>query len=205
MRLPRPTERRGTSAPGASPQPSAETHAELDALEMKEEIRRAIAFAVLAPAGGNKDCEIYSYDKDRRSKFSGNSSDFLDYDAGARIIRFGPDLYHYGLWHYVSLTVGEKSFSGYDHGSKCHFEGVVKGETVQLYDHGEAPLLRLWSRLTRSAPCGGCSLRFSVSVSSRRVRRIGRTRHAALRDSPRRRGHQQRGRAAGRRACARIA
>ena len=104
---------------------------------MKEEIRRAVAFAVLAPSEGNKDCEIYSYDNDRRSKFSGNSGDFHDYDSGARVTRFGPDLYHYGLWHYVNLTAGAESFSGYDHGSKCHFEGVVKGEIVQLYDHGE--------------------------------------------------------------------
>jgi len=105
---------------------------------MKEEIRRAIAFAVLAPEEGNKDCEIYSYDKDRRSKFTGNSNDFLDYDMGARVTRFGPDLYHYGHWQYVSLTVGEKSFSGYDHEAKCHFDGVVKDTTVQLYDHGES-------------------------------------------------------------------
>jgi hypothetical protein len=105
---------------------------------MKEEIRRAVAFAVLAPPEGHKDCEIYSYDNDRRSKFCGNSSDFHDYDSGARVTRFGPDLYHYGLWHYVNLTAATGTFSGYDHGSKCHFEGVVKGEIVQLYDHGEA-------------------------------------------------------------------
>ncbi len=104
---------------------------------MKEEIRRAVAFAVLAPAEGNKDCEIYSYDNDRRSKFCGNSNDFHDYDSGARVTRFGPDLYHYGLWNYVNLTAAAESFSGYDHGSKSHFEGVIKGEIVQLYDHGE--------------------------------------------------------------------
>ena len=79
---------------------------------MKEEIRRAVAFAVLAPGEGNKDCEIYSYDKDRRSKFTGNSNDFLDYDMGARVTRFGPDLYHYGHFQYVSLKVSEASFSG---------------------------------------------------------------------------------------------
>jgi hypothetical protein len=105
---------------------------------MKEEIRRAVAFAVLAPQEGNKDCEIYSYDKDRRSKFTGNANDFLDGDMGARITRFGPDLYHYGLWQYVSLTAEGETFSGYDHGSKCHFQGVVKDTTVQLYDHAEA-------------------------------------------------------------------
>ena len=89
---------------------------------MKEEIRRAVAFAVLAPPEGNKDCEIYSYDNDRRSKFCGNSNDFLDYDAGARVTRFGPDLYHYGLWQYVSLTAGAESFTGYDHGEGRYFD-----------------------------------------------------------------------------------
>jgi len=38
----------------------------------------------------------------------------------------------------VSLGVRAETLSGYDHVDKCHFEGVVKGETVQLYDHGEA-------------------------------------------------------------------
>ena len=103
---------------------------------MKEEIRRAVAFAVLA-RDGQQDCEIYSYEQGRHSKFSGNANDFWDYGMGARIARFGPDLYHYGFWQYISLTVNADSFSGYDHGSNCHFEGVVKGVTLQLYDHGE--------------------------------------------------------------------
>jgi len=105
---------------------------------MKEEIRRAVAFAVLAAEEGTTDCDIYSYDADRRSKFTGNGSDFHDLDSGAHIRRHGPDLYHYGLWQHVQLTVNEESFSGYDHGSNCHFEGVVNGATVQLYDHGES-------------------------------------------------------------------
>jgi hypothetical protein len=117
---------------------------------MREEIRRAIAFAVLAPEDGNKDCEIYSYDKDRRSKFTGNSNDFLDYDMGARVTRFGPDLYHYGHWQYVSLEVGAKSFSGYDHAAKCHFEGTVKGPDRPALRSQRVALFRLRSGLTRS-------------------------------------------------------
>jgi hypothetical protein len=41
------------------------------------------------------------------------------------------------LWHHISLNVSSGGFSGYDHGSKGHFEGIVKGATVQLYDHAE--------------------------------------------------------------------
>jgi hypothetical protein len=104
---------------------------------MKEEVRRAVAFAVLAQPDAICDCEIYSYANDRRSKFSGSGSDFYDYDFGARIARSGDHLYHYGHWHHISLNVSAGSFSGYDHGSKCHFEGAVKGTIVQLYDHGE--------------------------------------------------------------------
>jgi hypothetical protein len=104
---------------------------------MKEEIRRAVAFAVLAQPDAVRDCDIYSYANDRRSKFSGSSSDFYDYDFGARIARVGDHLYHYGFWHHVSLNVSSGAFAGYDHGSNCHFEGVVRGMTVQLYDHGE--------------------------------------------------------------------
>jgi hypothetical protein len=104
---------------------------------MKEEIRRAVAFAILAPEEGEQDCVLYSYVNDRRSKFSGNRSDFHDYDCGADVARDGEFLYHYGLWHHIKLDANADRFSGYDHGAKCHFEGVVRDGIVQLYDHEE--------------------------------------------------------------------
>ena len=103
---------------------------------MKEEIRRAVAYAVLAQDGGGE-TTIYCYDTEHRSKMSGSRDDFFDHEIGARVVRTGASLYHYGLWHHIDLNVAGTSFSGFDHGSKCHFEGVISGRAVQLYDHGE--------------------------------------------------------------------
>jgi len=36
------------------------------------------------------------------------------------------------------LQARTKFISGYDHAAKCHFEGTVKDQTVQLYDHSES-------------------------------------------------------------------
>ena len=104
---------------------------------MHEHIRRAVAFAVLAPQGENIERTIYSYTENRRSKMSGNRSDFFDHDAGVRIAASKAELYHYGQWSYIDLAIEGDKFSGYDHGSKTHFEGVIKDALVQLYDHGE--------------------------------------------------------------------
>jgi len=103
---------------------------------MKEEIRRAVAYAVLAQDDG-AETTIYSYDTEKRSKMSGSRDDFFDHDMGARVVRSGGSLYHYGLWYHIDLKIAGSSFSGYDHGSKSHFEGVINGRSVQLYDHGE--------------------------------------------------------------------
>jgi hypothetical protein len=102
---------------------------------MHEHIRRAVAFAVLAPEAQNVEGTIYSYSENRRSKMSGNRNDFFDHDAGVRIA--GAKLYHYGRWSYIDLAIDGDKFSGFDHDSKTHFEGAVKGRLVQLYDHGE--------------------------------------------------------------------
>ena len=104
---------------------------------MKEEIRRAVAFAVLADDNVKAETAIYSYVEDRRSRISGTRNDFFDHEAGARIAGSGSRLYHYGLWHHIDLTIDGASFKGYDYGSSCHFQGVVNERTVQLYDHGE--------------------------------------------------------------------
>jgi hypothetical protein len=45
-------------------------------------------------------------------------------------------LYHSGHNHYLSLKLAKDSFKGYDHGKSCHFWGNVKGNVINLYDHG---------------------------------------------------------------------
>jgi len=114
----------------------ARVHARKKSHRMKEEIRRAVAYALLAREG-DAETTIYSYDTEHRSKMSGSRDDFFDHEIGARVVRTGASLYHYGLWHHIDLNVAGTSFSGFDHGSKTHFEGVINGRAVQLYDHGE--------------------------------------------------------------------
>jgi hypothetical protein len=104
---------------------------------MKEQIRRAVAFAVLAFEGESIERTLYSYAENRRSKMSGKRHDFFDHDAGVRIAGKDTKLYHYGEWSYIELDVSGSKFAGFDHGSKTHFAGVIKGQLVQLYDHGE--------------------------------------------------------------------
>ena len=59
---------------------------------MKEEIRRAVAFAVLADDNVKAETAIYSYVEDRRSRMSGTRNDFFDHEAGARIAGSGSRL-----------------------------------------------------------------------------------------------------------------
>ena len=104
---------------------------------MNEQIRRAVAFAVLAPETERVERTIYSYALDHRTKMSGTRHDFFDHEASVRVAGSGAKLYHYGLWSYIELDINGEKFSGFDHGSKTHFEGVIKGEIAQLYDHAE--------------------------------------------------------------------
>src|ERR1700681_416545 len=103
---------------------------------MREEIRRAVAFAVLAE-DAKPETTIYSYELDRRSRMSGNRNDFFDHAAGARITGTGSTVGPYGLLPHLDLNVDGASFSRYDHGPNGHLQGVVKEGTVQLYAHCE--------------------------------------------------------------------
>ena len=104
---------------------------------MNEQIRRVIAFAALSSESERAERTIYSYALDHRTKFSGSRHDFFDHDASVRIAGSGSKLYHYGLWSYIELNIGAEKFSGFDYGSKTHFEGVIKDNLVRLYDHAE--------------------------------------------------------------------
>jgi hypothetical protein len=86
---------------------------------MKEEIRRAIAYAAATRINGSARSAIYSY------------------DAGAHISRTGGGLYHYGTNSHISFRVNGRNFSGYDYDSGHHYTGEVSGSSVRLYDYGE--------------------------------------------------------------------
>ena len=100
---------------------------------MKEEIRRAIAYAAATRINGSARSAIYSYDRGHHSHMSPN----YDYETGAHISRTGSGLYHYGTNSHISFSVSGKKFSGYDYDSGHHYTGQVNGNSVQLYDYGE--------------------------------------------------------------------
>jgi len=100
---------------------------------MKEEIRRAIAYAAATHINGSTASTIYSHDRGRHSHMTPT----YDYDAGAHICRTGGGIYHYGTSSHISFSVRGSSFSGYDYDSGHHYTGQVSGASVQLYDYGE--------------------------------------------------------------------
>jgi hypothetical protein len=100
---------------------------------MKEEIRRAIAYAAAMRINGSARSAIYSYERSHHSHMSPN----YDYDASAHISHTGGGLYHYGTNSHISFSVRGSNFSGYDYDSGHHYTGQVTGNTVQLYDYGE--------------------------------------------------------------------
>jgi hypothetical protein len=74
---------------------------------MKEEIRRAIAYAAATRINGAVASTIYSYGRGRHSHMTPT----YDYDAGAHISRTGGGLYHYGTSSHISFSVNGSNFS----------------------------------------------------------------------------------------------
>jgi hypothetical protein len=101
---------------------------------MKEGIRRAIAYAAATHINGSARSAVYSYERSRYSHMSPT----YDYDAGAHISRTSGGLYHYGTNSHISFSVNGCKFSGFDYDSGHHYTGQVSGNSVQLYDYGEA-------------------------------------------------------------------
>jgi hypothetical protein len=100
---------------------------------MKEEIRRAVAYAAATRISGAKSSSVYSYAAGRHSPMTST----YDYDAGAHISPSGGGFYHYGTNSHISFNVNGRSFSGYDYESGHHYTGQVIGNSVQIYDYGE--------------------------------------------------------------------
>lgn len=100
---------------------------------MKEEIRRAVAFAAATHINGSAASAIFSYERGRYTHMTST----YDYNARAHISRGGGGLYHYGINSHISFSVNGRRFSGYDYDSGHHYTGNVSGHTVQLYDYGE--------------------------------------------------------------------
>jgi hypothetical protein len=101
---------------------------------MREEIRRAVAYAAAAHIRGSVPSTIYSYERGRYTHMTPT----YDYEAGAHITRNSAGFYHYGTSSHISFSVNGPKFSGYDYESGHHYTGQISGNKVQLYDYGEA-------------------------------------------------------------------
>jgi hypothetical protein len=101
---------------------------------MREEIRRAVAYAAAAHIRGSVPSTIYSYERGRYTHMTPT----YDYEAGAPITRNSAGFYHYGTSSHISFSVNGPKFSGYDYESGHHYTGQISGNKVQLYDYGEA-------------------------------------------------------------------
>ena len=102
---------------------------------MKEDARRAVAYAAALRASKKAASSIYSYEKGRHSFMSTS----YDYDTSSHLsgVKLG-NIYHYGLGANISLNVSGRNFSGFDYDSSSHFSGTISGRSIQLYDYGEA-------------------------------------------------------------------
>ena len=47
-----------------------------------------------------------------------------------------------GKDQHVCLSVYGRLFDGYDHGSSCHFSGMINDDVVELYDYSESEFFR---------------------------------------------------------------
>jgi hypothetical protein len=102
---------------------------------MKEEIRRAVAHAVVANSGGTPQTFIYRWSERRHTPFDGAGPGGFDHAAGAHVEETELGLFHHldGGCH-VKLEVTPNSFKGFDYASNGAFWGTVSGSDVQLYD-----------------------------------------------------------------------
>ena len=101
---------------------------------MREDIRRAVAYAAATRIANRSPGSIYSFERRKHSHMSEN----FDYEARSHLsgVRSG-SMYHYGARAHIQLTMKGKTFSGYDYESGSHFNGTVAGNRIQLYDYGE--------------------------------------------------------------------
>ncbi|MCY4583591.1 MAG: hypothetical protein OXE50_12485 [Chloroflexi bacterium] len=101
---------------------------------MREDVRRAVAFAAAGRANGQFSTSVYSYE---RRKYSSMSQTY-DYEARCHLsgMRSG-SIFHYGVRAHIAIKLNGRKFSGFDYHSRSHFSGKVSGNSVQLYDYGE--------------------------------------------------------------------
>jgi hypothetical protein len=105
---------------------------------MREETRRAIAYAAAIRITGIAPTSIYSPARRWRTTMSPG----YDVDAQSHINISGSTLYHHGTANRVKLEVDVMCFSGYSQGERQHFCGSIIGNSVEIFDFGEHKYFR---------------------------------------------------------------
>jgi hypothetical protein len=100
---------------------------------MKEETRRAIAYAAASRINGTPPAGLYS---PARRWLSAMSPGY-DIEAQSHINASGPSLYHHGMASQVNLQVDGPCFSGFAYGEGHHFCGSILGNSIEIFDYGE--------------------------------------------------------------------
>jgi hypothetical protein len=109
---------------------------------MKDHVRAAVAYITGRVISGRNSSAVYDYGASSYRSISGRvdgrGANVYDYDNSAYVGGTFPSLYHYGESAYVTVTVKDSSFRGYDYGSSSYFSGRVRGTSVSVYDYDKA-------------------------------------------------------------------
>ena len=109
---------------------------------MHPNTRAAIAYIVSALANGKTSAGVFDYAQCKSYFFSGNVSrsfiSLLDLDRLCQISGQCDRLYDQGRKAYVSLSLGNNHFTGYDMNDSIQFCGDVNDHTVTFNELGAA-------------------------------------------------------------------
>lgn len=144
---------------------------------MREEIRRAVAHAVLSAAAGRHVSILLSPQAGQPMQMTACSHTVYDHEARAHIVPQGNGrLYHNGLNTHLWFRMEGLSFTGYDHDSRQKFSGRVEGNWVQLFDLREKRFFTYYAAPATAA---------AASPASNQPESTGRrTRKSAPADAP---------------------
>jgi hypothetical protein len=107
---------------------------------MAPEHRYMIAFLAASLNAGRTFSHVFDHDAGREVAVGGlvrpDRVEVIEGLTGARVVGEPKALFHEGSRAYIQLAVEGEGFSGYDYGSKSHFNGSFQqAGAVQLFDH----------------------------------------------------------------------
>jgi hypothetical protein len=99
---------------------------------MKEEVRRAVAYAAAVYMRGSAPSTILRHERERYARMTPTCD-----HPGTHISHNSAWYYHYGTGSHISVRFEGLNFSGYDYESGHRYTGHITANEVQLYDYAE--------------------------------------------------------------------